>query len=881
MKTDADSYRLLIVDDNETIHDDLKKILLPRKIDLLLADDEALLFGVANEPGVVFEIDSAFQGQEGLECVLKARDSGQPYALAFVDVRMPPGWDGIETIGHLWKADPNLQIVICTAHSDYNWRDISERLGMSDKFVVLKKPFDIIEVTQLAYALTAKWTSTKQARLRMEELDQLVDERTMALFEANEQTRLLTVALKAAANSVCISDPKGTILWTNPAFSATLGYSAEEVVGANVRILRSGLHDECFYRNMWEVIDSGKVWRGEIISRRKNGTNILQEMTIAPVTSEQGKVTHFIAINQDITERKNAENALRAAEEKYRTIFEDAVIGIFQALPDGQMLNTNTAFARMHGYETPEEVIASSLGKGNPLIVRSEQFEEWKRKLEEEGVVRGAEIEVQCKDGSRKWVTVSIRAVYDSEGKVILHEGTVEDITKRKLAQQQVDYLAYYDALTGLPNRMLLHDRLNNALSAAARRGSSVAVLFLDLDRFKIINDSLGHSFGDLLLQQVAKRLTNEVRQHDTVARVGGDEFLIILTDVQSVAEVDAIADRVVKSLTGEFVIREHTLNVTCSLGVSLFPNHGYDGESLIKNADAAMYHAKEQGCNIHCFFTDEISAVVMERLNLENSIRMAIEKGEFFLRYQPQINIANGNIIGLEALIRWQHPERGLVMPDKFIRIAENCGLITSLGEWVLKTACNQLREWQERGVSVVPIAVNVSAMQFRQSGFRELIKQVLQDTGLAPELIELELTESLLLSNADVMFDVLQDLKEMGLKLVIDDFGTGYSSLSYLRQFPVSKLKIDRSFIRDVTENPDDAAITTAIISLSKGLNLKVIAEGVETEQQLSFLKTHQCDEYQGYLFGRPMNAEDVESLLQSVSVSQHNLEVTTTRV
>jgi diguanylate cyclase (GGDEF)-like protein/PAS domain S-box-containing protein len=871
------SYRLLIIDDNEAIHDDLKKILLPRVIDSQLADDEAFLFGVSTQASVTFEIDSAFQGQEGLECVLKAQASGQPYALAFIDVRMPPGWDGIETIGHLWKVDPDLQVVICTAHSDYNWSDISTHLGVSDNFVVLKKPFDIIEATQLAHAMTAKWTSMKQARLRMEELDQLVDERTMELFAANEQTRLLSAALQAAANSVSITDPQGTILWTNPAFSSLYGYSAEEVVGANCRLVKSGLQDKLFYRQLWETISTGKAWRGEIINRRKDGTLIPEEMTITPVTSERGEITHYVAINQDITERKNDENALRQAEEKYRSIFEDAVVGIFQATPEGRLLNTNRAFARMHGYDSPEEIIDKSFEKGRPLIIRPEQFEDWSRQLQQHGVMRSSEVEVQCKDGSRKWVLVNLRAVRDHDGKIVFHEGTVEDITERKLAQEQVDYLAYYDALTGLPNRMMLHERLNSALSAAARRGSRVAVLFLDLDRFKIINDSLGHSFGDLLLQQVASRLQNEIRQHDTVARVGGDEFLIVLTDILSVAEIEVICARIVKSLTGEFAIREHTLNVTCSLGVSIYPQHGNDGETLIKNADAAMYRAKDQGCNIYCFFTDEISAKVVERLNLENSLRLAIDREELFLTYQPQINIETGGIIGLEALVRWQHPERGLVMPDTFIRIAENSGLIISLGEWVLKTACRQMKEWQDCGLRVVPVAVNVSALQFRQNGFRDLIRQVLADTGLAPELLELELTESLLLSNADVMFEVLQNLKDMGLKLVIDDFGTGYSSLSYLRQFPVSKLKIDRSFIRDITVNPDDAAITTAIISLSKGLNLKVIAEGVETEDHLSFLRKHQCDEYQGYFFSRPLKAEDIACLLDRSWIQRQDQEMT----
>jgi diguanylate cyclase (GGDEF)-like protein/PAS domain S-box-containing protein len=587
-------------------------------------------------------------------------------------------------------------------------------------------------------------------------------------------------------------------------------------------------------------------------------------MTITPVVSKPGSLTHFISINQDITERKRAEAALREAEEKYRSIFEDAVVGIFQGTPDGRLLNVNRAFATIHGYESPEELLAAVSGKGDPLFSRPAQVKEWTRLLEEHGVVRGCEIEVLCKDGSHKWVVVNIRAVRNADGQVVFHDGTIEDITERKLAQQQVNYLAYYDALTGLPNRMLLHDRLNNALAAAVRRGTSAALLFLDLDRFKIINDSLGHSFGDLLLQQVANRLKSEIRQNDTVARVGGDEFLIVLASVESVAEVEAIAVRIVNSVTGEFIIQGRSLSVTCSLGISMFPTHGKDGETLIKNADAAMYSAKEQGCNTHCFFTDAMNTLVTERLTLENSLRLSIERNELFLVYQPQVNIASGRVTGLEALVRWQHPEWGLVMPDRFIRVAENCGLITAIGEWVLRTACHQMKSWQNEGIVVVPVAVNVSAVQFRQEGFRELIREVLRETGLDPQYLELELTESILLSNADVMFDVLQDLKEMGLKLVVDDFGTGYSSLSYLRQYPVTKLKIDRSFISDVAVNPDDAAITTAIINMAKSLNLKVIAEGVEDEAQLSFLREHKCDEFQGYYFSRPLNRLDLAKRL-----------------
>ncbi len=861
--SEINRFRLLVIDDNEAIHGDLKKILLPPQDGIELGSDEELLFGSVQSQDVEFEIDSAFQGQEGLECVIKAKAEGRPYSLAFVDVRMPPGWDGVETIGHLWKVAPELQIVICTAHSDYNWDDISRRLGVSDNFVVLKKPFDIIEVIQLAHAMTAKSVSMQKANLRMEELDRLVSERTAELTETNRRLSLLAAALSAAANSITITDPEGVIVWTNPAFTALSGYSAEEVLGKNRRTFKSGAHDEEFYKQMWETIGSGDVWRGEILNRRKDGSIGPEEMTITPVLSEDGAIAHFIAINQDISARKRAESALREAEEKYRIIFEDAVVGIFQASSDGRLLSVNRAFAKMHGYTSPEELLADPIAVHSGFIDNG-QIEEWTRILERKGVIRGAEIEVRCKDGARKWALVNIRAAHDAVGKIILHEGTVEDVTDRKLAQQQVSYLAYYDALTGLPNRLLMQDRLKNALASAGRAGRKVAILFLDLDRFKIINDSLGHSFGDLLLQQVAKRLKHEIRDEDTVSRVGGDEFLIVLNSVESEAEVQTIAARIVNSLTGDYSIQGRSLSISCSVGISLFPQHGKDAETLIKNADAAMYCAKEKGSGTLCFFTEEMNARVVERLTLEHSLRSALDKQEFFLVYQPQLSIATGRIVGLEALLRWNNPELGLVMPGRFIGVAESSGLMNAIGEWVLRTSCAQTKKWLDEGRNVVPVAVNVSAVQFRHDGFRDLIKQVLDETGLDPSFLELELTESLLLSNADVMFRVLQELKEMGLKLAIDDFGTGYSSLSYLRQFPVSKLKIDRSFIRDVAVNADDAAIANAIISMSKGLNLKVIAEGVDHVDQLNFLRDRGCDEYQGYYFARPLSTQDVEKLL-----------------
>ena len=382
MTTLENRFRLLVVDDTEAIHDDLKKILSPEDSGVDLSEDEALLFGATSAPRVAFEIDSAFQGQDGLECVQRAMAEKRPYALAFVDVRMPPGWDGVETIEHLWKVDPDLQVVICTAHSDYNWNDIAQRLGLSDNFVVLKKPFDIIEVSQLAHALTAKWTATHQARMRMDELDRLVAERTKELTDANTRLELLAAALEAAAHSITITDPKGTVVWTNPAFTALSGYSAEEVRGTNRRVLKSGMHDEAFYKEIWKTISSGNVWRGELVNRRKNGSLSQEEMTITPVASQSGEITHYIAINQDIAARKQAESALREAEEKYRVLFEDAVVGIFQATPDGKLLHINRAFARMHGYESPAQLFAETSGGLHERFISSEKLKEWSQALE-------------------------------------------------------------------------------------------------------------------------------------------------------------------------------------------------------------------------------------------------------------------------------------------------------------------------------------------------------------------------------------------------------------------------------------------------------------------------------------------------------------------
>ena len=568
---------------------------------------------------------------------------------------------------------------------------------------------------------------------------------------------------------------------------------------------------------------------------------------------------------ENITERRQIEQTLRQAEEKYRTIFQGAAVGIFQSTPAGRYTTVNPAMARMLGYDSPEEMVASITDISRQIYVDPGKREEMRRLLRKQGMVKNFEFAVYRKDGSKMWFSANVRAVSE-DGVVVGYEGTNEDITAQKVAEERIQFLAYYDALTGLPNRTLLQDRLGKAIAGARRQKCKLALLFLDLDGFKIINDSLGHAVGDLLLQEVAERLKTWGREQDTVARLGGDEFLITLTQVKDHTDAAIAAERLMDVMTAEFVVQGHSLNVSCSIGISMFPSHGEDCETLIKNADAAMYSAKDEGRNNFRFFAEDMNAQAVERLRLENSLRLALGRKELFLVYQPQINVATGKITGLEALLRWQHPDLGLVPPDKFIRIAENSGLIVPIGEWVLRTACRQAKQWQEQGLPAVSVAVNVSAVQFRQQGFCDLIRRVLHETGLAPEYLELELTESLLLASVDVTLSVLRELRSMGLTLAIDDFGTGYSNFTSLRQFGVGKLKIDRSFIRDVAVKPDDAAITTAIISMAKSLNLKVIAEGVETEAQMSFLRTHQCDEIQGYYFSKPLAVDDVADKLRS---------------
>jgi diguanylate cyclase (GGDEF)-like protein/PAS domain S-box-containing protein len=787
-------------------------------------------------------------------------------------------------------------------------------------------------------------------------------------------------------------------LAVNHAAVRQYGFTRREFLAMTIADIRP---PECVPDMLDEVAKraQGLQQPGHWKHRRKNGELIDVEIACHDLIF-RGTEAMLVAAS-DITERKRAQQAASDAEEKYRAIFENAVVGIFQCTPDGRPLNVNHAMAQMHGYDSPEQLLAEVSNVAAQLFVDPARMMAV-HAAASDGIVRAAEVEVYRRDRTRRWMNVSLRNVHDASGNVISLEGTAEDITEqksaeeallfrnalleaqsettldgilavddanrivlvnrqftllfgvpddllqkgddlvmrkfvtdqvedpdafiekvnylfchptensrdevrlrngrtfdrysaplidatsqyrgriwyfrdisdRKTAEARIQFLAYYDSLTGLPNHILLRDRLDHALAGARRRNEKLALLFLDLDRFKLINDSLGRTIGDQVLKEVATRLKEYVREQDTVARLDSDKFLIVLSQVHDAADAARTAGRVLARLAETCFLQEHALALTASLGISLFPDNSADGETLIRFADQAMQSAKKKGRNTFHTFTQELDTEAAHRLMLENDLRLALDRNELFLVYQPQLQIATGTIAGFEALLRWKHPRLGLVPPDVFIPIAENSGQILRIGEWVLRTACSQLRAWQDQGLAPLPVAVNVSAVQFRHQDFCSLVRQVLHENRVAPGLLELELTESLLLSSADVAFSVLEAFAAMGVKLAIDDFGTGYSSLSYLKYFRAGKLKIDRSFVRDIPGDHDDAAIVIAVIGLARSLRMKVIAEGVENQAQMSFLREHGCDEIQGYYYSRPVPAPEAAEMLRSVDPDQGSL-------
>ncbi|MDO9051667.1 MAG: EAL domain-containing protein [Methylotenera sp.] len=617
-----------------------------------------------------------------------------------------------------------------------------------------------------------------------------------------------------------------------------------------------------------EAVKLGTRFEIEYRIQHANGSIIWVSERGNPIYNDQGQIHAIKGLIQNITKRKNIEQSLRDTESRYRSIFENAIEGIFQTSPNGRYLMVNPALARMYGYNSPEDLISALNNIQQQLYVASGRREEFVQAIENHQNVQNFESLVYKKDGSTIWISENARMVYDEVGVLLYYEGTVEDITARKSYDAQLEHQATHDSLTGLPNRYMLNDRLQQCINFADRYKNKIAVAFIDLDQFKLINDSMGHEVGDQLLLIMSQRLSSCVREIDTVVRLGGDEFVILITNIDNVNDISLSMQRILTSVAEPCMINELDYLVTCSVGISIYPDDGVEPNALLKNADSAMYKAKKAGRNNYQIYTKALNKALTERVMMEYKLRLAIEHDEFLLYYQPKVDFATGLISGAEALIRWQPPGEELIEPMRFIQIAEETGLIEKIGEWVLTTACKKAKELKEKTGRPFPIAVNVSPRQFRQPNLAETIKQILEATELDSDCLELEITESTLIDDAAKFIETLHSLKKIGVKLAIDDFGTGYSSLAYLKDFPIDRLKIDKAFVSSLEKDPANMAILKAIIVLGQSLGMKVIAEGVETGYQYDYLKSIGCDELQGYYFSKPLPEIGLEALVMNQS-------------
>jgi len=693
----------------------------------------------------------------------------------------------------------------------------------------------------------------------------------------SEMTRS-KATLEYLVEAVINFDDSGCIESLNPAAERMFGYRPAEIIGRNITeiIPDAELKD----RDSLVTLTENDPLRNWSARRTTSGSGKEKEcfpieLSLSPLYL-LGRWT-YIAIIHDITERKRMEACMSEQKEFVDNLVQNSVIPTFVLSPGHQVLLWNKAceeltgvkaetmlenekpWEAVFGFKRPflaEMVIDSSIdplahyttfGK-SALIPEGLVAEQWYRNL----------------NGSDRYLLLNAAPIRNSSGRLLAVVETLQDMTERKRYEEQLEYQATHDQLTGLPNRNLLGDRIQQSLLTSSRNHHQVAIMFIDLDFFKFINDSLGHTSGDEVLKVIATRLTDCLRAGDTVARLGGDEFVVVISEPSVTEYAGAIAGKIQKTISEPIRIDEHEFVVMCSLGISIFPRDGSDVQSLMKNADVAMYRAKDLGRNNFQFYASEMNVASLAHMTMERHLRKAIERNEFFLHYQPKVSLATGLMTGMEALLRWRSPELGMVSPANFIPLAEETGLIEQIGEWVIRTACTQNKAWQDAGLPALRVATNLSVRQFRQSDIGAIIKRTLEETGLDARYLEIEITESLIMQNSEQVLSLLKEVKGLGIHLTMDDFGTGYSSLSYLNRLPFDSLKIDISFVRDITSNPNSAAIAKAIIAMAHSLHLKVIAEGVETEGQLHYLQTLHCDEIQGYYFSRPLPAEEFGQLL-----------------
>jgi diguanylate cyclase (GGDEF)-like protein/PAS domain S-box-containing protein len=686
-----------------------------------------------------------------------------------------------------------------------------------------------------------------------------------SLRESEERFRLL---LDSSPEAIFGIDNDGICTFVNPACLKLLGYERDEMLGKNTHALihhtypdgRPYPKEQCRVRcssvkGETTHVDNEVHWR-------KDGTSFPVEYWSHPMY-RNGEVVGAVINFIDITERRRAEEALRKSEARYRAMAEQSADWVWSMNVEGRHTYSNQRGAAILGYKV-DEFLAS-----NPAeLVHPDDLPLYRDTLHKAvSAQRGWKNVVlrwRHKDGGYRIIESNASPVLDEARQLVGFQGVDRDITERRQAEERIQFLAHHDSLTGLPNRILLRDRFDLALAVAEHAKSRVAMLFLDLDNFKVVNDTLGHAAGDQMLLNVVKRLSVCTRDGDTISRQGGDEFILLLNDVPDLETVEGIAGDILTELAEPMKIDGRQLNTSCSIGIAIFPEDGTDFDSLLQKADTAMYNAKDAGRNTYRFFDEQMNALAHDHLQLQNRLHYALVQEDFHLHFQPQIDIGSGKVIGVEALLRWHDDELGDVAPSRFIPVAEDCGLIVPIGAWALVEACLQMQAWRAAGLPDMTLSVNLSAVQFRRANLISSVAGALNRSGLPPHLLELELTESILLQDAENNLDTVRQLKALGLRLSIDDFGTGYSSFSYLKRFAVDRVKIDQSFVRDISIDPDDAAIVRAIIQLARSLRLGIVAEGVETEEQFAFLRDEGCEGAQGYLISRPLPAVELEAYL-----------------
>ncbi|HNY49919.1 MAG TPA: EAL domain-containing protein [Smithella sp.] len=594
--------------------------------------------------------------------------------------------------------------------------------------------------------------------------------------------------------------------------------------------------------------------------RKDNELRYILE-TVSPIVYKGERAT--LGSFMDITERK-------MMEEKYRSILENIQEAYFEVDLHGNFTFFNNSLCKTTGCSR-EELFGANYKQFSDEENSKNVFNAFNKVFKTGQPTEGFDWRIKRKDGTQRYIEASVSLQNTSSGKPVGFKGVIRDITERKRIEQELNHLATHDALTGLPNRLMFSQLLDHAIHSAQRYKKQLAVLFIDLDRFKTINDSLGHDAGDQLLKEIALRLRKSLRTVDVVGRLGGDEFIVLIEDLQEIKQLEIIAHKILATVIKPMVLLGEECRVTASIGISVFPKDGQDEQSLMKNADIAMYFAKEEGKNNFQFYSENIHAMSSARLAIETNLRYAIERNELYLNYQAQLDFKTDEITGVEALLRWNSKYLGVVTPAQFIPIAEETGLIVPIGRWVLKTACAQNVAWQKQGLPPVSMAVNLSLRQLTDESFLQDIREVLQETGMAPNYLELEITESMVMHNPERLIPILTKIKAMGIRLAIDDFGTGYSSLAQLRNFPIDSIKVDRSFIRNLPQDMDNKAITEAIITMGRSLNLTVVAEGVETKEQESFLRQKVCDEMQGFYFSKPIEPDQFAVLLRKSNLLQ----------